>query len=422
VNTSEKTYEHLLPRLRATFNQPAVRKATDAQKQELYEHSIAALTFVTAMAEHAETDEQNAKVAKLADAFLISLIGTGASNLAIDPETGAFSIKSAAPTPPAPATPPVAATDAAPVPPINTTAPGFTYTLPEGFNPRDPWLVREVPKNNYGNEIGRVFVRFPNAIPREADAGAALAKLWSMYVPPEGRASPYRHVYRRYTGDRLPTYFIGGLVMENGRKTSTSYTIYLIAGKTYWQPVVVALNYDSNLNVEYSAWASFKENTNIAESVLAALRFPDAKELALFDARSLVGEFTASGGSFVDERHVITGASSTRAIATSNALNLKPDGTFTSAFAGAGGRDGDVAYNAGKSAGTWSLDGDQLVLTRPADRASPDAKPKPEHLRVVAITSFADGSRELVVSTNLTDPVNLVTLGNDTKTYSSKKP
>src|SRR6185295_4365731 len=64
----DQAYLALVPRLQATFDVPAVRNATDAQKQECYEWALCAAGTVLAMAQLAETPEAKAGVKKLARA------------------------------------------------------------------------------------------------------------------------------------------------------------------------------------------------------------------------------------------------------------------------------------------------------------------------------------------------------------------
>ena len=79
--------DDLTNKLKATLNSPEIQKATDKQKQEFYEWSLASSAVIIAMAAGAETPEQIGKVQALASAQIKNLIGTDVANLVLKGKT-----------------------------------------------------------------------------------------------------------------------------------------------------------------------------------------------------------------------------------------------------------------------------------------------------------------------------------------------
>ena len=75
--------DDLTNKLRASLNTPEIQKATDKQKQEFYEWSLASSAVIIAMAAGAETPEQIGRVQALAGAQIKNLIGTDVANLVL---------------------------------------------------------------------------------------------------------------------------------------------------------------------------------------------------------------------------------------------------------------------------------------------------------------------------------------------------
>lgn len=385
----DQAFLALIPRLQATLDLPAVRNATDAQKQECYEWALCASGTVLAVAQLAETAEAKAGLKKLARAQLENLIGTDADRLTLKGKE--IVLKAAG----------------------GGVAPGFAFTLPEGWSQESPWYLKR--KVDHGT-ITSAMVRFPPSIEARGEIGATLRELWKSTVPAELAGRHSSMVYRRYLGDGLVAHFVYGVGLEKGRVADSVFSLYLIDLGDRWQPMVVAQTYeDPTFNVvsavRMMGSTSVSVSAAIAEEFLATLRCPAAKGRALVSKEALVGDYGYGSASSLQWENIYTGATSMTVVSYGGTLNLQADGTFTSSFQSASGQVGAMQFGSEKDKGTWEIQGDLLLLHGARERK----------YRVAGVTQFDDGVKVAVLFLRMDLVVNAATGGDRSDWFSTKK-
>lgn len=392
----DEAFLALMGRLRATLDIPAVRGASDAQKQEFYEWSLCAAGSILSVAQLAETPESKAALRKLAKAQIENLIGADTDRLTMKGKEVVLK-----PLPGAPAE-------------------GFTFTPPAGWIQEGAWHLFRKTEESAGRKIFRTaFVRLPPSMEAGPDMGAALRALWKQLVPAELGERHSSMVFRRYVGDGLPAQFIHGIGREKDRKSDSLYSLYLVDLGARWQPVLVAQTYDDpdslmTTSVEMAAGYSYWETADIAETFLATLRCPAGKGRALVSKAALVGSYDYGSGSTLQWENLYTGATAMTVASGGGTLDLKADGTFSYSFGGASGVVGALKFATDSSRGTWDVQGDLLLLSATAGR---DRKYK-----IAGLTGFSDGVKVAVLLSRIDGPVNAVTTGNKRDWFSTKKP
>jgi hypothetical protein len=395
VELDDEAFFALIGRFRATLDIPAVREASDAQKQEFYEWSLCSAGTILSVAQLAETPESKAGLRKLAKAQIENLIGADTDRLTLKGKEIVLKL-------------PAALSDA------------FTFTPPSGWVVEGPWhLFRKVEDLSGRRTTRTAFVRFPPSIEAGSDMGPALGKLWKEVVPAELAGRHSSMVYRRYMGDGLPAQFIHGVGREKGRKSDSLYSLYLLDLGTRRQPVVVAQTYDDpdsafETSVEMMAGYSFGVTADIAEGFLATLRCPAAKGRALVSKEALVAVYAYGSGATLQWENIYTGATAMTVAAGGGTLDLKADGSFAYSFGGASGVVGALKFATDSDQGTWDVKGDLLLLSSTTG--------KERKYRIAGLTTFSDGVKVAILMSRLDAPVNAVTSGEKRDWFSTKKP
>lgn len=383
----------LLGKLQASFDVPAVRGASDAQKQEHYEWSMCSAATLLSMAALAETAEAKAGLKKLARVQILAMIGADVDRLTMRGKE--VTLKGTG----------------------GALVEGFTFTAPQGWTSDQVWHVRKKQDSN-SDSYSTAHVRFPPSIEAARDAGVALRDLWKEAVPAELAGRHSGMVYRRYVGDGLPAFFIFGAGREKNRKSDSLFTLYLLDLGDRWQPVVVAQTYDdphsfSETIIGMMASLSYAGTAALAEEILATLRCPAAKGRPLVSKEALVGNYGYGSSANLQWENIYTGATSMTVVSYGGTLDLKADGTFDYSFQGASGQVGALKFATDKDQGTWDVKGDQVILT------SKNGKERVH--RFAGLTSFSDGVKVAVLISRKDVTPNGVNMGDRSDWYSTKK-
>lgn len=396
----------LTQQLQLTLDTPAVRGATDAQKQALYDKSMAAAGMALGLMLSAGEDEKAQAQMKPAISALLKIL-TGL-------EPGQAKLVNKRLTIPAKSTI---------TPGSESTggmAPGFTFSVPSGWQQQSGWYVHVTDRVG---DVSRALVRIPPAIPARGNFSQALYEQWDIQIPKEGKGKAGGIIFRRYTGDGLPTHFVSGLVREPGRDVDTAFVLFLIDLKTHWQPVVVALTFDSDFKPGMGFNAPYEQAGAMvqAENFLATFRCPPARGGALVSMEALAGDYAFGSGASQNWVNVYTGATSMTFVSSGGDLNLKPNGTFTYRFVSASGAVGATVVRNAKGSGRWTIQGDTLVCTFTEYDQGDGYKVKEHRYRIAAVMQYPDGNKMAVLILNKEGPINPYTVGDSSNWFSTKK-
>ena len=410
--TEEKGWQDFTNKLRASLDTPEIRGATNAQKQDLYDLAIGTSGITVFMISSLGEDAKAAELLKdFASKTLRSLAGIEPRQLSV--KNGLMTLKARGS---APATSPTTNPPAG----IGGLAPAFTYALPQGWKKDGAWHIAEIVDQG---DVTRALVRFPDAIPAQGNMGAALNELWKQHIPKEGQGKQGSIIFRRYVGDRLLSQFICGRFREPGRDADTAFMLMLIDCKTHWQPVVIALTFDSTFKPGKYFSATFKYPYAMAqaEHLLATFKGPPAAGGPLVDKEALVGEYGFGSGATQDWVNIYTGASSMTFVSYGGTLNLKADGKFAYTFSSASGAVGATTFRGAKGSGSWVIQGDQLICTFTEYDQGDGYKVKEHRYRIGGVTLFPDGTKIVVLLNDLERPINATYTGDSSNWYSTKK-
>jgi hypothetical protein len=382
-------YLALIPRLQATLDVEAVRKSSDAQKQECYEWALCAAGTVLAMAQLAETEEAKASVKKLAQTQLENLLGPGAQRLVLKGKEIVLK-------------------------PAGGLADGFTFTAPDGWKTEGPWYFR---RKEDSSAFRTALIRFPPSIEAGKDIGASLRELWMTTVPAELAGRHSTMVYRRFVGDGLVAHFVFGYGREKNKVADSLFTLALVDLGAQWQPVIVAQTYEDPTTptesiVKMMGSLSFSETSGFAEEFLATLRCPAGKGRPFITKEALVGSYGYGSGSSLQWENIYTGATTMTVVSYGGTLDLKADGTFDYTFSGASGEVGSLRVASDKDKGTWTVEGDLLIAK---------GEVREHKYRIAGVTQFADGTKVAVLFLRMDLLVNACTGGDSSDWYSTKK-
>lgn len=406
----------LVPRLRAHFNTEAVRSATDDQKQELYERSLAALTFGMTLNQAAENETAKQQVKLAAETLLQGLVGGDAKTFSFKGMDLQVTVATVAAQPNKPTT------AGAGLESTGSVAPGFTVAPPAGWDLNGSWYEKYVERTE--RTKSRALVRFPAAIIPKGNMGDALRSLWETQIPVEGKGKFSSIVFRRYVGDRLHAQFIQGMFKEKGQAQDTCFMLMLIDCKTHWQPVVIALTYESNeVGASFSSTYSYPDTMKEAEEFLKGLRCAPAAGLPLVDRNALAGDYHFGSGASSWMQNVYTGSTSMAFVSYGGTLFLKPDGTFTYTYSSASNPGaGGTSFRGAKGSGTWAIGGDVLICTYKEYDQGDGYKVKEHRYRIGGVTVYQDGTKLAVLMSKMDRPVNIITTGDTGDWYSTKAP
>jgi hypothetical protein len=408
----EKGWQDFTNKLRASLDTPEIRGATNAQKQDLYDLAIGTSGITVFMISSLGEDAKAAELLKdFATKTLRSLAGIEPGQLSV--KNGLMTLKARGSSP---ATSPTTNPPAG----IGGLAPAFTYALPQGWKKDGAWHIAEIIEQG---DVTRALVRFPDAIPAQGNMGAALNELWKQHIPKEGQGKQGSIIFRRYVGDRLLSQFICGRFREQGRDADTAFMLMLIDCKTHWQPVVIALTFDSTFKpgMDFSATFKYPDAMAQAENLLATFKCPPAAGGPLVDKEALVGDYGFGSGATQDWVNIYTGASSMTFVSFGGTLNLKADGKFTYTYSSATGAVGATTFRSAKGSGTWVIQGDQLICTYSEYDQGDGHRVKEHRYRIGGVTVFPDGTKIVVLLNDLQRPINATYTGDSSNWYSTKK-
>ncbi len=381
--------------------------ATDRQKQEFYEWALCSSGMVLAIAPTAKDEEGKKKLRTLAETQLAILVGANMKQISL--KGAKVAIKAAAPV----------ADAAAP----GGTAPGFGFSVPDGWKQNSGWYVAE---SRNGSDLAMAQVRIVPAMPATGTFSDALRTAWKKYVPEEFQAKASGMIFRRYVGDGLFAQFVCGKAEEKGKSWSTLFTVFLIDCGQAWQPVVVAQTWEdlatkNPLGGSMSAEFSFPGTADLAEAFLKTLTCPGARGKPFADKASLVGDFFYGSYSSLQFENVYTGATTTTVVSYGGSLSMKEDGSFADTFGSASGQAGAPQIRSARGKGKWTIEGDLLVLAYSEYDQGDSYVRKEKKYRIAGIVVFPDGERVLVLKDLLDQPVNAVTVMNRSEYFSTKK-
>ncbi len=408
----EEAFPILIDRFRAYFNSDTAKKATDRQKQEVFEWAICSSSLVLAMSSAADTDEGKQKIQILAKAQIQALTGAKLEQITLK---GKVVEVTAAPQ---------VTVDSGPTPPKTTggIAPGFGFQMPSGWTKNGVWNVWA--KNDSGS-ISSAMIRFPAAIPASGNMGDALRKLWKENIPSEMANSAGGMVYRRYLGKKLFSQFIFGKGREKQRRADTLFTLFLVDCGSTWQPVVLAQTYEDtdqfNAGEEFSAQFSYPTTAAMAEQLFATLSCSGAPNSVLADKSSIVGNYKFGSGANMQYEHIYTGATTFAYVSYGGELNLAADGSFTYTYSSATGVGGAASFRGAKGSGSWSISGDLLTCTFAKYDQGDSYFKKSAVYRIAGLTKFQDGSKVIILISELDKPVNSITVADSSQWFSTKK-
>lgn len=382
-------------------------KATDRQKQEFYEWALCSAGTVLSIAPTAKDEVGKKKLRTLAEAQLAILVGAKLKQISL--KGVKVSIKAEAPDVEGPA--------------AGGTAPGFGFSVPEGWKQNSGWYVAE---KRDGSSLAMAQVRIVPAMPAAGTFSDALRAAWKRYVPEEFQAKASGMVFRRTVGDGLIAQFVCGKAEEKGKSWSTLFTVFLIDCDSAWQPVVVAQTWEdvetkNPMGGSLSAEYSFPGTADLAEVFLKSFTCAGAKGKPFAEKASLVGDFFYGSYSSLQWENIYTGATSTTVVSYGGSLSLNGDGSFADTFGSASGQAGSPQIRSAKGKGKWAIEGDLLVLTYSEYDQGDSYVRKEKRYRIAGIVVFPAGERVLVLKGLLDQPVNAVTVMDKSEYFSTKK-
>jgi len=410
----EEAFPALADRFRATLDIPAVRQATDAQKQEFYEWTLCSVGLVAVLSSQMTEEAEKAKLVQLAEAQLQLLIGVSSKSLTIDGGTITLTT-SKAPT-----------TNANPEPPTTGgLAPGFSVTMPQGWEQKDGWYIARHRDKPEDSVVISALVRFPPAVPAQGNFSEAIRAAWDKHIPAEGKGKASGMIYRRYIGDGLVSQFVFARVREAGQQADTYFTLFMIDCGSTWQPMVVAFTYQDtdsfSAGADFSSQFSYPKCADMAEVFLAQLRCPAAKDRPLVDKTGVIGSYHFGSGSSMQWENIYTGATAMTFVSYGGTLDLKSDGTFNYTYSSASGVAGAAKFAGIKASGTWRIERDVLVCKYSTYDQGDSYKRTEDRYRIAGIVSFSDGNKVIVLKSKLDVPINAVTVTDSSEYYSTKK-
>lgn len=376
TSKNEDAFPAFANQLRAVFEVPEVRAATDAQKQAYYQRCLGAATLVFGVVASAGTDKAAlAKARSTAESVMVSLIGVKSDAITFSSE-GASVKPSGAST-------------------------GFSFTPPANTEQQSGWVIkRNVTTDSNGKQqIASALIRLLPAMTASGAPGNALRELWKSAIPKELASKAGPVVFLRYLGNGMRAYFIFGEGRENGRLNNTLFSLYLVEVGKDWMPFVVAQTYEepdaySTVGLDLSTGGSWGISARLADEMMAAMRGPASSE-PVVNADWLTGSYEETSGGYQEWVNANTGTSLPSTFTSrSFTLNLRGDGTYDFVFSGASGQLGNTTFTGQKDSGTWVMKRDRMILT--------GKQLKLEYI-VAGVSVLADG-RKVVLMTSITGP------------------
>lgn len=405
----DKAFEKVVYEFQAALAD-ACAKATDAQKEEAYNFAIASICTYLA---YATAGADEAKLAPLGQALLLSLIGAQPDKISLDKDGITIEGK---PSDPGPRT-------------TSTGKVAVSYSLPQGWRKDDKssWFVCEYRDPRYGNNADATIanLRFLPSIPAQGNFSDTLRKIWKEAVPPEFAEKASGMVYRKLIGNGLVSQFIYGVANENGKTWPTLFAVYLIDCGAVWQPVVVANAWGPTekfpVGGEMSAKYSFPQSSGMIEEFFKTIQLPGAKPKNIVDKEALVGAFNFGTSSSMDYVNIYTGATvASTFVSYGGTLTLHSDGTFDYSYSSASGQVGAAKFGKIVGKGRWTLEGDILTTKYSLYDQGDSYHRELDRYRVAAAVTFTDGERGLVLM-DIKKVANPTTIGASEEFYTTKK-
>lgn len=408
TEVSDATMTTLIGQLKKALDINEVRQATDAQKQEFYEHALCTAGLVLILASGAETDAQKTQIRSLAASNLELLTGAKLDQFELKEST--LRIKGSTPAAPA-----------------GGLAAGFSFTPPAGWQKSGNWWIKsKIENRGGGDEVRSAMIMFLPAVTAQGNMGDALRSAWNQSMPKglEGRAGGM--VYRRYVGDGLFSQFIFGGGREEGRRSDTMYSLFMVDCGKQWQPVIVALTYEDRGLLKTGGEAmmgslSFSESWPMAEEALAALRGPGPKYVPIVAADALAGNYHFGSGANLQWENIYTGATTLTFVSYGGELNLAANATFTYRFVSASGQVGASQIRNARGSGTYRIERDLLICTFKEYDQGDGYKAKEQRYRIAGLVQFGTGEKVAVLMSQANVVPSCITLGDSSHWYTTKK-
>jgi len=400
----DEAFLALIDRYQATLNTPAVKGASDRQKQIFYEWTLCTVGAVSAVA-----NADSGKTSTVARAQLIALPSADLDQLSFAGMNVSIKAKVA------PETKPTTSTGA--------LASGFSYTVPQGWTKTNSWFVGN---HQRGSNVDSALVRFLPPVPAKGSFSDALRAAWKQGAPKELVGAGSGMIYRRYIGDGLMSQFMFGKGKEAGAKAPTLCTVFLIDCGTQWQPVVFAQTLDDPtstyiLGSDYQVQFSYPESAGVAESFFASFKCPAGKGKPLVDKAVLVGNYNYGTGANAQWENIYTGSVTMTYVTYGGTLNLKANGTFDYTYKSASGQIGAAKFGKIVAAGKWSVSGDILQLDYTSYDQGDGYKRKQDKFRIAGVVQYSDGEKICVFKPDLRLVINALTVMDKSDYYSTKK-
>lgn len=339
--------------LRRAFREdPRAFDTNDRARQEAYETHLSIASLMLLLATVTEDDAGAKQLANTSKSFLSAILGTSTFRFGND------GLRIAA-RPRPPVAPAATATAAAS---IGGLAPGFSVSIPSGWEKVGEWYRRSVPDRT----IVRALVRFPAAIPVTGGVGQELDRQWERLRPQGTIDLLDRNYYCRFVGG-APAYYRIGRVKEEHLQAPTFVVVTLVRVGNLWQPIVLAVTYGDppppfEPGASFSASYEYPGAAAMAEQIIGQIRVQGANRPNLFTPADLVGNYGTNSGTSGAVMNVASGAVGMGYTASGVSLNLKADGTFTFRVTNVAGGPGVFASQRGSDSGRWTIEGDKLVL------------------------------------------------------------
>ncbi|MCU0317119.1 MAG: hypothetical protein MUC92_11055 [Fimbriimonadaceae bacterium] len=354
-STNEAALAPAMSQMRSVLDSNEITGSTDRHKQEVYEGLMGAVGVTLIVAQLAEDTPESAKnLQRLASGYLQAIVGVDASR--IDVSARGITIRGLPPQE-------VKAVEAKPAQ-ANGLAPGFSFSLPKGFEQKENWYSAEM---KVDSGIGGVHIRFWPAIPAQGDINQALLQMSQMMTPPMDSQNATM-IYRRRVGNGLLASYRVIRGKERGRRPETQFTLMLIDCGSHWQPVITAQTFRSPDDVP-ATWQSVDENQAYMrwpevlpalEGFLSTFRCPGHENKPMLTQKDVVGSFSYGTGSSTGWINTFTGATFNTVVAYAVFYDFKANGTYDYRFQGATGV-GVGTITTDRDSGRWRIEGDFLV-------------------------------------------------------------
>lgn len=389
---SDGAGDAIYKQIQSLFADPAMKDASDADKQRFWETCVGLSTFTLGIAEAATDAETKASLKKVAAATFQSLLSVPVSSVKIT-DKGIEVIGASTPTPAAAA--------------IGSTS-NLSYAVPAGWTEQKEdggVLLNRTVKTDEGQLVVNAVLMLGAA--QAGNPNELCQAFYKKYLVPQIPEGTVRNnkvvrdlppeVYRRLVGNGLRCYFTGNF--WNKRKDSLDYSgtsqewhVYYVETGGKWVPVMVSMTGEWGRD-ERGILLSDSERYNWLEDVLRSLKgTPSGKPL--FVLSEFVGDFKTSFSSAGPMMYstISGGAVGMNMVAGSTRLITKATGAFQYQYGGAttfagGGTNFGTQKNAGKVSLTNDSWGAFLVL---------NGNERTSKYRLVSASTLPGGQKQFI--------------------------